>query len=233
MRVLCSFQRRRNVERGGSPSMTTRGGLWCRPARRAARASRLVALAGLLVLAVGAAAAAHGDVTAGGSPRSLDVQRVTVVMGVRRCSASLGAPLVAGRVDFAVRNRSGRPRRFAIAGRRTRFVPRSRAGRPPRDAPGRTPRLRVPGEWAPRQHSARQPPRVGARAGAAPVLERLVGDVPGVRRGPGRATATGQVTFGVRAPACVPGNPVRLRGSGRLARRPAGRLHRPPLCRCT
>jgi Tol biopolymer transport system component len=185
--------------------MTRRGGIRCGPVRRAQRASSIVASAGLL-LAGGAAAGARWEVGVGGSPASLNAQRVTVVMGGGRCSVAVGAPLVAGRVDFVVRNRSGRPRRFAIADRRTRFVLPSKAavlrvalragrhryactakGRPDDVRRGR---LRV---WAP------APARLLYASDWSGTYQVYAAD-------PAAQLATGELTSGP-APACVPGNP--------------------------
>jgi hypothetical protein len=159
----------------------------------------------MIALVAVAVTAARVDVVAA-SPTGLEAQRVTVVMAARRCTVTTTAPLAAGRVVFTVRNRSGRPRRFAIAGRRTGWVRPSRfatlglalragthvyacaaRGRPPSVRRGR---VRV---WAPAQ------PRVLYASDWSGTYQVYAADSAG--RG-----GAGQVTFGA-APACMPGHP--------------------------
>jgi Tol biopolymer transport system component len=134
-------------------------------------------------------------------------QRASVVMTGSRCVASARTPVIAGVVLFSVQNRSARLRRFAIAGRRTRFLPaRGKAVLRVAVGAGRA-EYACTAKGLPRSIH-RGVLRVGRPSAAPRILysSDWSGNHQLYAADPSGRKPTGQLTFGP-APACQPDNP--------------------------
>ena len=106
--------------------------------------------------------------SASSGTRKADQARVRITMSVVACRAA-PVSVVPGRLAFVIRNRTRRPRRFIIAGRRTRYVPPGRS---------RTLRVRLSRTGVYRYFCIAKGPRRAVRTGVVGVRPRPVPPPP-------------------------------------------------------